>query len=119
MKYIFTKTKRPKEVSLNMYLEDVPTLRGSIIGLEELFQGDLYGSVYNIIKEINDVLSGEKEKIESGSNLFWYTITPKESSFECMLEDRDRNFTISTKVLLEIAVAWENKLNEIRKRKNH
>lgn len=99
-----------------MYLEDVPTLDGSKLGLEELFDGDLYGCTDYLIDRIRDVLSGKSEKIDTGSNIFWFTITPDKTSFECIFEWHNWNFTISTQVLLEIATTWNNRLKEFCKK---
>ena len=115
MKYIFEERKIHGGYILKMYLEDVPTLEGSIVGLEELFQGDLYGCT-EFIKSLNEVLNGKSEKIDTGSNIFWFTITPDKTSFECIFEWHNWNFTISTQVLLEIATTWNNRLKEFCKK---
>ena len=117
MKYRFEEEEISKgHYILKMYLEDVPTLDGSKLGLEELFDGDLYGCTDYLIDRIRDVLSGKSEKIDTGSNIFWFTITPDKTSFECIFEWHNWNFTISTQVLLEIATTWNNKLKEFCKK---
>lgn len=115
MKYIFEERRIHGGYILKMRLEDVPTLEGSIVGLEELFQGDLYGCT-EFIKSLNEVLNGKSEKIDTGSNIFWFTITPDKTSFECIFEWYNWNFTISTQVLLEIATTWNNRLKEFCKK---
>ena len=114
MKYRFEEEEISKgHYILRMHLEGVPTLEGSIVGLEELFQD---GCTDYLIDRIRDVLSGKSEKIDTGSNIFWFTITPDKTSFECIYEWYNWNFTISTQVLLEIATTWNNRLKEFCKK---
>ena len=115
MKYIFEERKIYGGHTLDMHLYDVPTLEWSITGIEQLFSGDLGSSEY-LINRIRDVLSGKNEKIDTGSNMFWFTITPDKTSFECIYEWYNWNFTISTQVLLEIATTWNNRLKEFCKK---
>ena len=115
MKYIFEEREIQGGHTLDMYLKDVPTLEGSLMALECLFVNDLGGNS-RLIEEIQRVLNGETEKIDSGSNMFWYEIMPAVSSFQCTFEDYWGNFTISTQVLLEIATTWNDRLKEFCKK---
>ncbi len=114
MKYIFEERKIYGGYTLDIHLEDVPTLKGSVTALE-LAISDLI-SDDDSIKEIDKVLEGKRDRIESGSNMFWYTITPTESSFEYSLENKGWNFTISTKVLRELTMIWNKRAKEFCKK---
>lgn len=114
MKYEFEEQKIYGGYILRMHLEDVPTLKGSTSALESTISD--MGTCELLIKDVNKVLSGKEVKIDSGTNAFWYTITPKIASFTDAFDRSEFNFTISPKVLLEVAVIWENRLNEFCKK---
>ena len=91
---------------LDISIEDVP-MKGSKESLEKLFSCDIDSSL-GIIENIDLVLSGKEACIESGTNMFLYTITAEKAVFTCCFENYWEPFEISTKLLRELAVAWHN-----------
>lgn len=115
MKCVFEEKKIYGGYSLEMHLEDVPTLEGDVIALETFFEAD-FGSSDWLIKQIKKVLNGEEEVLDSGGNMFDFIATKDKTVVECIFENYGWKFTISTEVLYEIAVTWHKGITEFNEK---
>lgn len=115
MKYVFKEEKAYGQYSLRMYLEDVPTLNGNVLALEDLFYGEIGDGLW-FIEQVDEVLNGEKELIEGGGDIFNYVIDKKTSKFKYIFKNRLGGFAISTEVLYEIAITWHRRITEFNEK---